>query len=265
MPPIIARSSTAPSLARGGMQLRAPLAARAKSFEAPPPRALLTSLITPPPRPAAGYVQIEWAALEHARHQSAAPPADTASAASAAPKPAECGTPLPLCVPLITGTEVLAWAVDLAHAPSDEELCWVQSVADDPYLAPLVGFARCGEAAGNVAEGKATGCLLFAWPEGGTLSQPAGGPLPWTAKLTIVHSTALGLAALHTASETHGAICCDSIGVRCDGSAWLMWRPCASFIPLRDPSAFSTSATLTQRMAADVRAFGQLLRLLLDR
>ena len=140
----------------------------------------------------------------------------------------------------------------------------MQSVADDPHLAPLVGFARHGEAADKMAEGKAIGCLLFAWPEGGTLSQPAGGPLPWTAKLTIVHSTALGLAALHTKSETHGAICCDFIGVRRDGSAWLMWRPGASFIPLRDPSGFATSATLMQRMAADVGAFGQLLRLLLD-
>ena len=139
----------------------------------------------------------------------------------------------------------------------------MQSIADDPYLAPLIGFARNGEAAGKAAEGKATGCLLFAWPEGGMLSQPAGGPLPWTAKLTIVHSAALGLAALHTAGETHGAVCCEAIGVRGDGSAWLMWHPDASFIPLRDPSGFATSATL-QRMAADVGAFGQLLRLLLD-
>eukprot|EP00900_Chrysochromulina_parva_P026889 jgi/Chrpa1/8834/Chrysochromulina_OHIO_Genome00020052-RA len=73
--------------------------------------------------------------------------------------------------------------------------------------------------------------------------------------LTVLNGVAVGLCALHGAGEAHGAVTPAAVGVRRDGSAWLL--PCGS-LHVR-PSGSATLGEKALARDADLRGVGQLL------
>jgi hypothetical protein len=118
-----------------------------------------------------------------------------------------------------------------------------------PHMARLCAVAR------HPVDPKSA--LFFGWPELGTLAdEDATGPWfarhPWQTLLTVLNGVAVGLCALHGAGEAHGAVTPAAVGVRHDGSAWLL--PCGSLLV--------RSATLGEKALArdaDLRGVGLLL------
>jgi hypothetical protein len=122
-----------------------------------------------------------------------------------------------------------------------------------PHMARLCAVAR------HPVEPKSA--LFFGWPELGTFADAdAPGPWfarhPWQTLLTVLHGVARGLCALHGAGEAHGAVTTAAVGVRHDGSAWLL--PCGG-LHVRPASGSATLGEKALARDADLRGLGRLL------
>ena len=143
-------------------------------------------------------------------------------------------------------------SVVLSERITDECIDRVHTLGSLPHMAPLCAVSR------HPVEPKSA--LFFGWPELGTLAHAdASGPWfarhPWQSLLTVLNGVVVGLCALHGAGEAHGAVTPAAVGVRHDGSAWLL--PCGS-LHVRP----SRSATLDEKALArdaDLRGVGRLL------
>jgi len=122
-----------------------------------------------------------------------------------------------------------------------------------PHMARLCAVAR------HPVDQKSA--LFFGWPELGTFADAdASGPWfarhPWQTLLTVLYGVAVGLCALHGAGEAHGAVAPAAVGVRYDGSAWLL--PCGS-LHVRPSSGSATLGEKALARDADLRGVGRLL------
>ena len=122
-----------------------------------------------------------------------------------------------------------------------------------PHMARLCAVAR------HPVEPKSA--LFFGWPELGTFAdEDATGPWfarhPWQTLLTVLNGVVVGLCALHGAGEAHGAVTPGAVGVRHDGSAWLL--PCGS-LHVRPSSGSATLGEKALARDADLRGVGLLL------
>jgi ankyrin repeat protein len=122
-----------------------------------------------------------------------------------------------------------------------------------PHMARLCAVAR------HPVDQKSA--LFFGWPELGTFADAdASGPWfarhPWQTLLTVLYGVAVGLCALHGAGEAHGAVTPAAVGVRYDGSAWLL--PCGS-LHVRPSSGTATLGEKALARDADLRGVGRLL------
>ena len=122
-----------------------------------------------------------------------------------------------------------------------------------PHMARLCAVAR------HPVDQKSA--LFFGWPELGTFADAdASGPWfarhPWQTLLTVLYGVAVGLCALHGAGEAHGAVTPAAVGVRHDGSAWLL--PCGS-LHVRPSSGSATLGEKALARDADLRGVGRLL------
>ena len=143
-------------------------------------------------------------------------------------------------------------SVVLGERITDECIDRVHTLGSLPHMAPLCAVSR------HPVEPKSA--LFFGWPELGTFAHAdATGPWfvrhPWQTLLTVLNGVAVGLCALHGAGEAHGAVTPAAVGVRRDGSAWLL--PCGS-LHVR-PSGSATLGEKALARDADLRGVGQLL------
>ena len=141
----------------------------------------------------------------------------------------------------------------LSERIDDDSIDRLHTLGLLPHMARLCAVAR------HPVEPKSA--LFFGWPELGTFAdadatEPWFARHPWQTLLTVFNGVAVGLCALHGAGEAHGAVTPAAVGVRHDGSAWLL--PCGS-LHARPSSGSATLGEKALARDADLRGVGRLL------